>query len=57
MAYAIGVVLALTLCARVSEGHFSSGITLVLVAMRKCTPIRGLRYSFLDSLHERRLKE
>ncbi|KAK7685270.1 hypothetical protein QCA50_011633 [Cerrena zonata] len=43
MAYAIGVVLALTLCSRVSEGHFSSGITLVMVALRKCTPARGLR--------------
>ena len=43
MAYAVGVVLALTLCARVSEGHFSSGITFVLVLLGKCTPARGLR--------------
>lgn len=44
MAYCIGVVLALVLCARVSDGHFSSGITLVMVAFRKCPPLKGLRY-------------
>ncbi|CAL1708026.1 unnamed protein product [Somion occarium] len=43
MAYCIGVVLALVLCARVSDGHFSSGITLVMVAFRKCPPLKGLR--------------
>ncbi|KAH7908460.1 aquaporin-like protein [Hygrophoropsis aurantiaca] len=49
-AYAIGIVLAVTLCAATSGGHFSPGVTVTFVIMRGFPIRKAARYIFSQIL-------
>jgi glycerol uptake facilitator-like aquaporin len=44
VAYAIGIVLAISVCGSTSGGHFSPSVTLALVLFRGFPPMKALRY-------------
>ncbi|THH27705.1 hypothetical protein EUX98_g6482 [Antrodiella citrinella] len=44
LAYAMGIVLAIVLCAGTSGGHFNPAVTIAFVITKKFPPLKALRY-------------
>jgi glycerol uptake facilitator-like aquaporin len=50
LAYAVGVVFAITACSSTSGGHFSPGITISMTIFKGFPPLKAVRYIFAQIL-------